>query len=232
MKRLLAACLGLAALIQPLNAQGPGQVERALGPWELSNPAGDRKCAVTFRADRAGAGLALDFAPSCADLFPAISSVSGWRALDNGNIAWLDSTGQVNFDYGETEVGIFEAIRPGDPSIYFLTNLGLAGAQLPQPADLVGAWALAQPRARPLCTLTFRDDLVVTANALEQRFALDVASGCERSIAAQNFSAWRLERELLMVFGSGGAVFTFKRDPDGRWMRAPPENRPLILSRP
>ncbi|WP_170181870.1 AprI/Inh family metalloprotease inhibitor [Phreatobacter stygius] len=208
----------------------PAQIDRVVGPWELSNPAGDRKCDVTFKAERAGPGFGLGFAASCAAIFPAVTGVVGWAVTPNGNIQWLDRTGAATFDFGETEVGIFEALRPGDPSVYFLTNRGLAGTTLPTADELTGIWTLGQPRGRALCTLTFKPELAANAGPLEQRFTLDAAEGCERSVAALGLSSWRLERELLVLQGAT-TVLSFKRDPDGRWTKVPADNRPLVLSR-
>jgi Protease inhibitor Inh len=216
----------------PVGQAAPALIDRAVGPWELSNPAGDRKCDVTFSADRAGAGFALGFGPQCASAFPAVSDVTAWTVAPAGNIQWLDRGGTPIFDFGETEVGNFEALRPGDPSVYFLTSRGLAGTTLPAADEVVGVWTLSQPPSRALCTLDFKQDLAREAGPLEQRFALEALEGCERSVAALKLASWRLERELLMLQAQGGAtVLSFKRDPDGRWTKVPADNRPLTLSR-
>ncbi|MBN8938318.1 MAG: AprI/Inh family metalloprotease inhibitor [Rhizobiales bacterium] len=219
---------GAQAPAQP--AASPAQIDRIVGPWELSNPAGDRKCDVTFKPERNGSGFGLAFGPGCAGIFPAVTTISAWSVTANGNIQWLDQAGAATFDFGETEVGIFEALRPGDPSVYFLTNRGLAGTALPTADEITGLWTLGQPRGRALCSLTFKPELAAGAGPLEQRFALDVAEGCERSVAALGLTSWRLERELLVIQG-GATVLSFKRDPDGRWTKVPADNRPLVMSR-
>ena len=208
----------------------PAQVERAVGPWELSNPAGDRKCDVMFKSERAGPGLALGFALACLATFPAIADIAAWNVTAEGNVLWLDRTGAVAFDFGETEVGIFEAIRPGDGAVYFLTNRGLAGTALPTAEEVVGTGMLGQPRGRAQCRLTFRPDLAASAGPLEQRFVLEVGDGCERAITTLGLTTWRLERELLVLQGGGGSL-SFKRDPDGRWAKVPADGRPLVIQR-
>jgi hypothetical protein len=219
----------------PAAAQTPAapdlaRIERAVGPWELSNPAGDRKCAVTFRAERLGAGRALVLAEACAATFPGIAGVVAWTIGPAGGVRWMDRAGAALFDFEETEVGIFESLRPGDSSVYFLTSLNLAGTALPTADELAGTWTLGQPRGRALCSLGLKQELAADAGALEQRFGLEVAEGCERSIGALGLSHWRLDRELL-VLGGRGQSLTFKREPDGRWIKTPADSRPLVMIR-
>lgn len=234
MRWLLVA---LSAVVTPATAtaQGPAgpdsaRIERAVGPWELSNPAGDRKCAVVFRAERLGAGRALALSEACATTFPGVAGAAAWTVGPAGGIRWMDRAGGTLFDFEETEVGIFESLRPGDSSVYFLTNLGLAGTTLPTADEVAGIWTLGQPRGRALCTLTLKQELAPDAGALEQRFGVEVAEGCERSVAALGLLHWRLERELL-VLGGRSQSLSFKREPDGRWAKTPADNRPLVMVR-
>ncbi|QCK85198.1 hypothetical protein E8L99_05085 [Phreatobacter aquaticus] len=236
---IVLAALAFASFIPAIAHAQPtptlpsaAQVQRAAGPWELSNPAGDRKCELTFKPDRAAAGLALTFGPTCAQIFPVVNGVVAWTIGPNGGIRWLDRAGGPALDFDETEVGIFEALKPGDPNVYFLTNLGLAGTALPTADEITGQWSLGQPRGRALCNLTFQPELAAGAGPLEQRFALEIGAGCERSIAALALASWRLERELLVIQGGGATTLTFKREPDGRWVKTPADNRPLVMSRP
>lgn len=215
----------------PAQTPDPAQVERAVGPWELSNPAGDRKCAVTFRPDRVGSSRALTLAETCAATFPAVAGIAGWTISPSGGIRWTDRAGAPVLDFEETEVGIFESLRPGDSNVYFLTNLGLAGKTLPTADEVAGMWTLGQPRGRALCSLTLKQELADGAGALEQRFAVEVAGGCERSVAALGLNHWRLERELLVLGGQGPSALSFKREPDGRWVKTPVDSRPLVMSR-
>jgi len=232
---LFVTCLmfvpGSAAMAQAPVPPDTAQLERAVGPWELSNPAGSRKCAVTFRAERSGPGRAVTLAEGCASTFPAVGAVVAWTVAPNGAIRWLDRAGQPVFDFEETEVGIFESLRPGDPTVYFLTSLTLAGKVLPTAEELLGSWSLGQPRGRALCALTLRQELAAGAGALEQRFAMEIGAGCERSILALGLAHWRLERELLVLGGQAGTL-SFRREEDGRWTKTPADNRPLVLSRP
>lgn len=232
--RLLLAALMVVVAPACVRAQAPAadpaQIERAVGPWELSNPAGDRKCAVTFKPERLGTGRALQLAEACATTFPGVAGMVAWTIGPTGGIRWMDRAGTATFDFDETEVGIFESLRPGDSNVYFLTNLGLAGTSLPTADDVAGLWTLGQPRGRSLCSLALRQELAANAGALEQRFAIEIAEGCERSVAALGLSHWRLERELL-VLGGRGQSLTFKREPDGRWIKTPPDSRPLVMIR-
>ncbi len=231
---LATSFLVFAAPVARAQAPSPPDAaltERAIGPWELSNPAGSRKCAVTLRSERAGPGRGLTLAEGCSATFPAVGSVTAWTIAPNGAIRWLDRAGQPVFDFEETEVGIFESLRQGDPTVYFLTSLTLAGKALPTADELLGGWSLGQPHGRALCAMTLKQELAAGAGALEQRFALDIAPGCERSITALGLAHWRLERELL-VFGGQAGTLSFKREEDGRWTKTPADNRPLVLSRP
>jgi hypothetical protein len=235
--RKLAAILVIAAAPLVAQAQAPAPqpdpalVDRAVGPWELSNPAGDRKCAVTFKPERSGTGRGLLFSEGCATAFPAVVGASAWTISPNGGIRWLDRAGTALFDFDETEVGIFESLRAGDSNVYFLTNLGLAGKTLPTADEVAGLWSLGQPRGRALCTLTLKQELAEGAGPLEQRFAMEIAEGCERSVAALGLAHWRLERELLVLGGRTSTVLSFKREPDGRWIKTPVDNRPLVMIR-
>lgn len=221
-----------AARAQTPAAQPDGAlIERAVGAWELSNPAGSRKCAVTLRAERAGTARALTFGEGCVATFPAVAAIVAWSVGPTGSIRWIDRAGQPAFDFEETEVGIFESLRQGDPNVYFLTSLALAGKALPTADEIAGTWSLGQPSGRSLCALLLKQELAAGAGALEQRFAVEIAAGCERSIAALGLSHWRLERELL-VFGGRTGTLSFRREEDGRWTKTPPDNRPLVLSRP
>lgn len=234
---MVPALLILALLASPpAKAQAPAQseaalVERAIGPWELSNPSGSRKCAVTFRPERAGPGRGLTLGEGCAAAFPAVANVSSWSVAPTGAIRWLDRAGQPAFDFEETEVGIFESLRAGDPTVYFLTNLGLAGKALPTADEVSGAWSLGQPTGRALCSLALKEELAADAGALEQRFALDIGNGCERSVTALGLASWRLDREILVILGRSGTL-SFRREDAGRWVKTPADNRPLILTRP
>ncbi|WP_439572359.1 AprI/Inh family metalloprotease inhibitor [Phreatobacter sp.] len=232
---LAAPVLAALVTMAPARAENaraaPAQVARALGAWELSNPAGDRKCEVAFKPERAGPGFAIGFHADCASLFPAIGAVSAWSVAPSGAIRWLDRAGTAQFEFDETELGIFESLRPGDPTVYFLTNLGLAGQQPPAADEVAGIWTLGQPAGRALCTLDLKAELAADAGALEQRFALVVTDGCERSIAALGLASWRLEREILVVAGRAGSL-SFRRETDGRWIKTPQDNRPLVLGRP
>jgi hypothetical protein len=221
----------------PARAQAPAlpnaaQIERAAGPWELSNPAGDRKCQLTFKPERTSGGLSLAFGASCAQTFPVVNGIAAWTIGPSGGIRWLDRVGAAVLDFEETEVGIFEALKAGDPNVYFLTNLGLAGTSLPTAEEVTGLWSLGQPRGRALCNLTFQSELAAGAGPLEQRFALEIAPGCERSVASLALTSWKLERELLVIFGAGTTALTFRREADGRWTKSPADNRPLVMSRP
>jgi hypothetical protein len=228
---VLTAVPGSALGQAPAPQPDAALTERAVGAWELSNPAGSRKCAVTLKAERAGTGRALTFGEGCVAAFPAIAAIVAWSVGPTGSIRWIDRTGQSAFDFEETEVGIFESLRQGDPTVYFLTSLALAGKTLPTADEIAGAWTLGQPSGRGLCGLLLKQELAAGAGALEQRFAVEVAAGCERSVAALGLSHWRLERELL-VFGGRTGTLSFKREEDGRWTKTPADNRPLVLSRP
>ncbi|MEI8146520.1 MAG: AprI/Inh family metalloprotease inhibitor [Alphaproteobacteria bacterium] len=241
MRRFVLLALAASLIVGAAQAQQPAvvapapptgaQVDRAIGPWELSNPAGSRKCTLEFKATRTGPGYQVAFGPACREAFPATAAITAWSVASNGNLVWLDNTGKTSFDFGETEVGIFEALRPGDATVYFLTNLGLVGTQLSQPDEIAGTWGLGRPGQAALCTLTLRDDLAPGIGLLEQRFVLTVAPGCERSIAALALGSWRLERELLLMYGAQNLVLSFKRETDGRWQKVPPDNRPLTLEK-
>lgn len=235
-RALAIAGLGALALSAPAHAQvrapiDQARVERAVGPWELSNPAGNHKCSVEFRDRPAGPGLSLTLSPACREAFPATAAVAAWGISSAGNLLWLDAQGKPLFDFGETEVGVFEALRPGDPNVYFLANLGLAGIELPRADEVAGLWGLGRPGARPTCALDLKADMPADLGILEQRLAVEIRPGCERSIMNLGLASWRLERELLMIFGTGSNILSFRREQDGRWTKTPADSRPLALTR-
>src|SRR4051794_40980914 len=76
--RLLTAAL-LAFSCAPTLAQPPqprGAARAGVGIWKFSNPAGDRRCIMTFKLDAAGPGRAVTLGGSCVATFPDLRATA------------------------------------------------------------------------------------------------------------------------------------------------------------
>lgn len=92
-----------------------------LGSWEFSNAERNKICTATFKNARTRVGLAVEFDPNCASLFPLVSGVAGWIFPDGDLLRLVDSSGATLAEFSEVEDGIYEAPTPG-VGVLFLQN--------------------------------------------------------------------------------------------------------------
>jgi hypothetical protein len=202
----------------PALAQAPaglGDSAKALvGTWEFSNADRDKTCSVTFKSDPAKNGYKVEFDKSCANLFPLVSGVVGWKFPDNGLLSLVDAEGKSLIEFSEVEDGIYEAPTPG-LGVLFLQNPAAAGPPPKPPDQVAGDWALTRRGGPPVCMLT------LSATAAKDGFALTVKPGCDAALARLNFSQWRLDGDELMLVPARGTPWRFEEMDGGNWSRVP-----------
>jgi Protease inhibitor Inh len=213
--------VGAAARAQS-NA-GLGESAKALiGTWEFSDAERDKICTVKFTGDLAKAGFKLVFDANCANLFPLVRQIAGWKYPQDDLLYLLDAKGEALVSFSEVEDGIFEAPTPG-LGVLFLQNPAAAAA-LPaqkQPDEVAGDWQLKRADGTVICALTLA----------RGGFTITVRPGCDPAIAKLNFAQWRLDRDELLLVAARGEPWRFE-EADGKWRRLSETAEPLTLERP
>jgi len=222
---ILAVCLAAPA---PALAQAPELGEAAkgmIGTWDLSNAARDKKCSVTFKGERAGAGLALAVDPACTALFPLVRDVVAWKFPPDDLLYLLDARGKALIEFSEAEDGVYEAPTPG-LGVLFLQQPGAATGPAPiKPEQLAGAWALKRGEGKPLCLFA------LTAAAAQDGFTLTAQPGCDAGIAKLGLTQWRIDNGQLLLIPGTGEPWRFEEIDDVTWRRLPDRPDQLTLVR-
>lgn len=210
-------------LIAVLSVSAPGgaQTRAALGDsakamignWEFSNADRDKVCTITFKADRTAVGFKAEFNSGCTALFPLVHDVAGWSFPDNDLLRLLDAQGRALAEFSEVEDGIYEAPTPG-VGVLFIQNAASAAPPAETPQQIAGTWTVMQGE-RTLCSLS------LTANAVRDAFAMSVKPGCDASVARQNFTQWRFDREELVLVPARGEPWRFEEIETNTWRRLP-----------
>src|SRR4026207_609233 len=116
-------------------AQAPSQLsesaKRVVGSWEFSNADRDRTCMATLKGEPGPAGLKIEFDANCANLFPIVKEIAGWRFPDNDLLYFVDARGRSIVEFSEVEDGIFEAPTPGVGVLFLQNAAAAAGAPRP-----------------------------------------------------------------------------------------------------
>jgi hypothetical protein len=224
------ALVALTTLAAPAWAQAPaelGEDAKALasGTWELSNADRDKRCTVTFRTDRAAAGMRLEFDRGCAGQFPFITEIVGWTRGENDFLRMLDAKGKSVLEFSEVESRIFEAPRPGE-GILFIQASTAVGPPPKEPEEMIGDWAIRRSAGKTICTLTLAktpagDDL-----------ALKVKPGCDQFVARFAPTAWQMDRGELLLKNAKGQTWRFAEGDASIWQRIPETTDPVLLARP
>jgi hypothetical protein len=194
-----------------------------VGAWEFSNAERTKVCTATFQRDSVKIGFKVEFDADCANLFPVVSRIAGWRFPDNDNLFLLDAEGQRLAEFSEVETGIYEAPTPG-VGVLFLQKPGAGGPPPKTPEDVAGDWAITRGGA-PVCTLT------LAATTLRDGFALTVKPGCNATIAGLNFGQWQLDRGELLIVPARGNPWRFVEGEGGAWQRVPESADAITLVR-
>lgn len=219
----IAICVPVAAL-----AQAPLQLgesaKRVVGSWEFSNAERDRTCTVTLKSDPAAVGLKLEFDSKCADQFPLVREIVGWKFPENDLLYFIDAHGKSVVEFSEVEDGIFEAPTPG-VGVLFLQNAAAAAPSSKPPEQVTGDWAVMRKPGSPVCQLT----LAMTPSG--DGYAVTVKSGCDAALARLNFTQWRIDRDELMLVPARGTPWRFEEVDDSTWRRIPESADPITLVR-
>jgi Protease inhibitor Inh len=219
---LAAVCVAGVALAQP--APLGESAQRMVGSWEFSNADRDRTCTATFKSDPGPAGFKIEFDANCANLFPLVRDIAGWKFPDNDLLYLLDARGKSIVEFSEVEDGIFEAPTPG-VGVLFLQNAAAAGAPPKPPEQVAGNWAVVRKSGAPICVLT----LAMTKAG--ENLAVTVKPGCDAAIARLNFAQWAIDRDELMLVPSRGSPWRFEEVDNATWRRVPESADQITLVR-
>jgi len=221
---LAAAALAVTAAGAALAQTTPSDAEKGMaGSWELSNAERDKICSADFTTDRAAGNLKVQLEQKCAELFPPLQDVTGWKYPDNDLLRLLDKGGKSLVEFSEVESGIFEAPTPGI-GVLFLQRPGAAGAPPRPPEEVAGDWAIMRG-GKVLCTLT------LTTTAAPDGMTLSAKPGCDAAIVRLGFSQWRIDRDELMLTPARGNPWRFESVDEKTWERVPEAPNPYTLVR-
>ena len=220
---IIAICLSGAAIGQTPVTLGES-AKRVIGNWEFSNAERDKTCTVTLKSDSTPAGLKIEFDPNCANLFPLVRDIAGWKFPDNDLLYLLDARGKSIVEFSEVEDGIFEAPTPG-VGVLFLQNAAAAAAPPKPPEQVAGDWAIVRKSGAPVCLLT----LAMTQAG--DGFAVTLKPGCEAALSRLNFAQWRIDRDELMLVPARGNPWRFEEVDNTTWRRVPESADQITLVR-
>jgi len=210
------------------HAQPAPQVSDAakdlVGAWEISNADRDKRCAVTFSIDPAPGGFKLQLDPACSDAFPPLKDVVVWKLGPNERVWLADGKGAAVIEFTEVESGMYEGERKGE-GLFFMQTQAAVKAETRSADQLFGDWRLLRELDQPLCTVTLSN-----ASDGGDKFKVAVKQGCDTTIAGFGLTTWRLDRDQLLLTGSGGTWRFTESDP-ATWERMPLSTDPLLLMR-
>ena len=229
MMRILVG-VAAASIAGAAFAQAPGSLgesaQRMIGSWEFSNADRDRTCTATFKSDPAGpSGFKVEFDANCANLFPLVRDIAGWKFPENDLLYLLDARGKSVVEFSEVEDGIFEAPTPG-VGVLFLQNAAAAAGAPPKPVEEVaGDWSIIR-KSVPVCGLT----LATTKTGDD--LAVKIKPGCDASIMRLNITRWRIDRDELLLIPARGNPWRFEDVDGSSWRRVPESADQIMLVRP
>jgi hypothetical protein len=216
----------VSVLVSLLAAPAHAQDGKAhVGSWELADASGKKRCAVTLKAESAGPGRAIAFAPDCPATFPMVRLVVAWAPGRRDQIRFLDQRGQTLVELAETEMGLYEGARPGD-AVYFLQSAQTA-AQGRAAEGAAGEWAVSVAGSRPGCTL-----VLSLAKVTGESHPARVKPGCEAAVARFEPVAWYVDQAELVLVSMRGPSWRFAAGDGGTWRRSPDAGPAMVLSRP
>jgi len=221
------ALIVLAALaLAPAHAQQAAMGDSAkdmLGAWEFSNADHDKRCTATFKNAAVKGGFKVEFDANCANLFPFVADIAGWRYPENDNLFLFDAGGRTLAEFSEVESGMFEAPTPG-VGVLFLQNAAAAAPPPKKPEEVAGDWVITA--TGPLCEISL--STTVTGDGMK----LTIKPGCSGDIARQQFGRWRIDGgELLLLPEQGGTPWRFVENDTDTWQRIPESATPMSLVR-
>lgn len=197
----------------------------ATGTWEFSNADHDKICTVKFTSDPVAVGYRLSFDAACANLFPLIRDIAGWKYPEDDLLYLLDAKGKALVEFSEVEDGMFEAPTPGLGVLFLQDPTAAAPAAIKKPADVAGDWLVKGGNGATVCALTLAD------TPQGDSLALTIKPGCNPAIANLKFGQWRLVENLLVLVPATGDLWRFE-DIDGTWRRLSESTDQITLERP
>jgi hypothetical protein len=228
-RKALLALVALAISANVARAQpAPTVSETAramVGAWELSNSDRDKRCAVTFSVDPAPGGLKLELETVCTTALPMLKDVVAWGFDKNDVLRLIDGRAAAVFEFTEVESGLYEGERKGE-GLYFLQTQAALKPDTRTAEDMFGDWRFLRELNKPLCTLTLVKD-----KSGDDAYKLAVKPGCDATIAGLGLTAWRLDRDQLVLTGRASTMRFTESDPT-TWERIPLSTNPLLLVRP
>jgi hypothetical protein len=222
---LLAGCLAADAQAQapPPSTEA---TKSAVGSWELSNADRDRSCGLVLRGTVAPGGLALQWDPKCASVFPFTRDVTAWTVGAREAVQLLDAKGKPLLELTEVEGGLYEGERPGE-GILFMQSVGSAAAERTA-EQVAGEWAFSNASGKPICRVTLSNQ-PADKGAPADSLALAIKSGCDASITRFGPAYWRMDRGQLVLMPKTGEPWRFEEEDPTTWRRIPEARQPLLL---
>jgi hypothetical protein len=216
----------VAAVTPTIASAQSDAVKAMVGVWEVSNADHDKTCSITLGSDTAAGGLKLDFnRTACAADFPPMKEASAWNLVGDDVIQLLNPKGKVLYEFTETEGGIYESLRPGQP-LTFLQNAAAAAPPPKTTEEMTGEWSVVRGASAPICTLTLS-----LQPAAKDELSLKVGSGCDPAVLSFGPVSWHMEHGELVLRSARGPTWRFE-EADGTWQRVPEGTDPIMLVRP
>jgi len=220
------AAMTFAALAPTLASAQNDAVKALVGVWEVSNADHDKTCPITLGAENAAGGFKLDFnRTACATDFPPLKEAGAWNLVGDDVIQIVNPKGKVLYEFTETEGGIYESLRPGQP-LTFLQNAAAAAPPPKTTAEMTGEWSVVRGASAPICTLTLS-----LQPAGKDELSLKVQPGCDPTVASFGAVSWHMEHGELVLKSARGPTWRFE-EADGTWQRVPEGTDPIMLVRP
>ena len=212
------------ALAQTKAALGDSAKAMLGNSWEFSNADRDKVCTVTFKNVAVAVGLKLEFDPNCANLFPLVRDIAGWKYPEDDLLYFLDAQGRSLVEFSEVEDGMFEAPTPGLGVLFLQNPAAMVPAPVKKPADIAGDWLIKRNDGSTVCALALSN------TPQGDGFAVTVKPGCSPTIAALKFVQWRIVENLLVLAPADGDLWRFE-DVDGVWRRLAETGDQVTLER-
>lgn len=220
------AAMSLAVLTPAMASAQSDAVKALVGSWEISNADHDKTCQITLGAENAAGGFKLDFnRTACGTDFPPLKEAGAWSLVGDDVIQILNPKGKVLYEFTETEGGIYESLRPGQP-LTFLQNAAAAAPPPKTTGEMTGEWSVVRGASAPICTLTLS-----LQPAGKDELSLKVQAGCDPVVAGFGPVSWHMEHGELVLKSARGPTWRFE-EADGTWQRVPEGTDPIMLVRP
>ena len=220
------AAMAFAVLAPAVASAQSDAVKALVGVWEVSNADHDKTCPITLGAENAAGGFKLDFnRTACATDFPPLKEAGAWNLVGDDVIQIVNPKGKVLYEFTETEGGIYESLRPGQP-LTFLQNAAAAAPPPKTTAEMTGEWSVVRGASAPICTLTLS-----LQPAGKDELSLKVQPGCDPTVASFGAVSWHMEHGELVLKSARGPTWRFE-EADGTWQRVPEGTDPIMLVRP